>query len=83
MSLLQGEGRWFESIRPYHLRGYISHGEAKRKRRFHIIDCGTYYIVKKRFGPFWFYVREGFNKLTFDDFGDVVRYVNERRKNGM
>jgi len=28
-------------------------------------------------------VRKGFKKLIFTDFGDVVRYVNERRKDGM
>ena len=55
-----------------------SHGEAKRKRRFHIIECGTYYTVKKRWGPFWFYVRNRFKKLMFTEFSDVVKYVNEK-----
>jgi len=62
-----------------YIREVINHGEAKR--RFHIIKCGTNYTIKKRFGPFWFYVRKGFKKLSFTDFGDVVRYVNERRRN--
>ena len=73
--------RRFESFCPYHyFKEDQSHGEAKtnNKRRFHIIEYGTYYKVKKRFGPFWFYVRKGFKKRIFTDFGDVVNFVHKK-----
>ncbi len=58
------------------------HGEARTKttkRRFHIIECGTYYTVKKRLGPFWYYIRQGFKKRKFTEFGDVVKFVNQNK----
>ena len=91
MSLLQGEGRWFESIRPYQyfFKGGAYHGigeagakKSKQKRRFHIIEHGTKYVIKRKFGLFWFYVRDGikngFRKRKFD-FTDAVIFVNSRR----
>jgi hypothetical protein len=48
-------------------------------RRFHIVEYGKYYTVKKRWGPFWFYVRNGVRKRIFTEFGDVIKYVNKRR----
>lgn len=56
--------------------------KSKQTRSFRIIDYGTKYIIKRRIGIFWFYVRDGirngFRKRKFD-FTSAVRYVNSRR----
>ena len=60
----------------------MNHGEARTKtanRKYRIID-GDKYRVKRRFGPFYFFIRERFKRIEFDHFGDVVRYVIDRRK---
>ena len=38
------------------------------------------YYVKKRVGPFKFFVRKGFKKLRFYNFSDVVKYVVEKNR---
>ena len=38
------------------------------------------YFVKKRVGPFKFFVRKGFKRLRFYDFSDVVKYVVEKNR---
>ena len=61
----------------------MSYGEAKlktTKRKYRIIEDGNYYRVKKKFGPFYFFIRTRFKRIKFDNFGDVVRYVVERKK---
>ena len=62
-----------------------NHGEAKAKttnKRYRIIDYGkNLYRVKRKFGPFYFYIRtNNFKPLQFSNFGDVVRYVIARRR---
>lgn len=61
----------------------MNHGEARVKnanRKYRIID-GDKYRVKRRFGPFYFFIRTNyFKRIEFDHFGDVVRYVIERKK---
>ena len=70
-------------------QGGHNHGEANVKttnKTYRIIDYDkNVYRVKKRFGPFYFYIRTNdFKPLEFYNFGDVVRYVIERRReNGM
>ena len=61
----------------------MNHGEAKlknNKRKYRIIENGNYYRVKKKFGPFYFFIRTHFKRIKFDNFGDVIRYVIERKK---
>jgi hypothetical protein len=56
-------------------------GEAKlHKRKFHIEDCtGNKYKLKVKWGPFWYYIRDGFRIRVFDDFSTVVTYLNKIR----
>lgn len=61
----------------------MNHGEAKlktTKRKYRIIEDGNYYRVKRKFGPFYFFIRTHFKRIKFDKFGDVVGYVVKRKK---
>jgi hypothetical protein len=61
----------------------MNHGEAKlktTKRKYRIIEGDNCYRVKKKFGPFYFFIRTHFKRIEFDNFGGVVRYVIERKR---
>jgi hypothetical protein len=66
-------------------KGGQNNGAAKvtksNKHKYHIIEYGKKYRVKKRFWKFYFYIRTKFKILEFDNFSDVVSFViKEKRK---
>lgn len=66
-------------------QGGNNHGEACTKttnKNYRIVDYDkNVYRVKKKLGPFYFYIRtNNFKPLEFYNFGDVVRYVIKRRR---
>jgi hypothetical protein len=62
----------------------LNHGEAenKNKRNFHIVQLSRckYKLKIKKFGM-WFFVRQGLKPKIFEDFSDVVRDIQQRKKN--
>ena len=57
-------------------------GEATKttKRKYKIIERSDGFYVKKRFGPFYLFIRTNFHKIHFTKFQDVVMYVIEKRR---
>jgi hypothetical protein len=57
----------------------VSH-KNQNKRDFHIIELkrNRYKLKIKKFG-IWFLVRDGLRAKIFDEFSDVVYYINKRR----
>ena len=59
-----------------------NHGDVQAtNRKYKIIDLPDgRYSVKKRFGPFYVFIRTKGRKIIFDDFAEVVTYVLKRKK---
>jgi hypothetical protein len=64
----------------YH--GVVSHADIKTaKRKFHIVELGNNkYKLQVKKCRIWFYVREGFKVKIFEDFSNVVNYLNRLKK---
>lgn len=59
-----------------------NHGDVQAtNRKYKIIDLDDgKYSVKKKFGPFYLFIRTKGRKIIFETFKDVVIYVLERKR---
>jgi len=58
-------------------------GEAIKttdKRKYKIIERQDAFYVKKRVGPFYFFIRTKLRKIKFNTFYDVVTYILKKKK---
>lgn len=59
-----------------------NHGDVQAtNRKYKIIELDNgHYSVKKKFGPFYLFIRTKGRKIIFETFKDVVIYVLERKR---
>jgi len=58
-------------------------GEATKttdRRKYKIIERSDAFYVKKRVGPFYFFIRTKLRKIKFHKFCDVVKCILKRKK---
>lgn len=61
--------------------GIVSHENFKAtKSNYKIIEIKNGFHVKKKFGPFYIYIRTKGHKIFFKSFAGVVTYVLKRRR---